>query len=390
MSLLDTCFSVDNLHKSFMEIRKNIHFKYNVQNYRLNELKEIAKFREDYKNGVYKLSESRSFKLKERGRERYIQPIAFKDRVVIHAFCSNVLLPKLTPYLIYDNCASLKGMGIDQQLNRFEVFLKKYYKQYGTNEGYVLHIDFKKYFDNIRHDKIVELIKEKILDEEVIEFLQFVLKNNEVDVSFLSDEQYKEYINRPFNSLEYHQINFEKTGEKMMSKSIGIGNEISQIIGVFYPYKIDNYIKIVKGFKYYGRYMDDLIIIYHNKQELQNLLEDIKQIADGLGIYINNNKTYIQKLNKPIVFLKTYFLLTKTGKVIKWKNSGTFVRERKKLKKLKVKMLNGNISYKDIENQYRGWRGTVTRKGYKNHRQVARMDKLYNELFITPFIEGNI
>lgn len=43
-----------------------------------------------------------------------------------------------------------------------------------------------------------------------------------------------------------------------MRKSVGIGSQISQISGVYYPTRIDNYCKIVKGMKYYGRYMDKL------------------------------------------------------------------------------------------------------------------------------------
>lgn len=127
--------------------------------------------------------------------------------------------------------------------------------------------------------------------------------------------------------------------------------------------------------------MDDLIIVHNNKEDLLELLEDVTFLASDLGLFINNDKTYIQKLNKPITFLKTHFVLTDTGKVIKWKSKDTFVRERRKLKKFKTKMINGDIEFKDIENQYRSWRGTVTRRGYKNKRQVLKTDELYNSLF---------
>lgn len=387
--LLDTAFSVDSLWESDRQSRKNITFKFEVQNYELNKLREINDFRNRYAKGEFQFTPKKAFRLKERGHERYIQPVAYKDRIVIHSFCQNVLIKELRKYLIHDNCASLKGMGIDQQIKRFEVFLRKYYQRYGTNEGYVLHIDFQKYFDNLRHDKIIELISEKIQDEECIDFLRYILKKNEVDVSFLSDEQYAQCMDMVFNSLKYQQMQFDKTGEKMMPKSVGIGNEVSQIIGVFYPYKIDNYVKIVKGMKYYGRYMDDSIVVHNDRQELECLLEEIRVIAKDLGIFISEKKTYIQKLTKPVLFLKTKFVLTETGKVIKWKCHDTFIRERRKLKKLQEKMVNGEIPYKDIENQYRSWRGTVTRKGYKNYRQVHRMDILYNELFIKPFIRGD-
>ena len=93
--------------------------------------------------------------------------------------------------------------------------------------------------------------------------------------------------------------------------------------------------------------------------------------------------------------MKTIYVLTDTGKVIMRKHKDTFHRERIKLKKLAKKLETNEITYKQIENQYKGWRGSImrTRKGtkklmYKNQKQIAAMDKLYNELFILPFIRG--
>ena len=54
-----------------------------------------------------------------------------------------------------------------------------------------------------------------------------------------------------------------------MSKSIDIGDQLSQVIGICYPHSIDNYIKYVRGQKFYGRYMDDWYIMnwsYVNKK----------------------------------------------------------------------------------------------------------------------------
>ena len=54
-----------------------------------------------------------------------------------------------------------------------------------------------------------------------------------------------------YNALEHAQIDKAKlTGEKYMRKSVGIASQISQISGVYYPTRIDNYCKIVKGMKY--------------------------------------------------------------------------------------------------------------------------------------------
>ena len=391
MSLLDTCFSTEHLHDSFMEIRKSIHFKYNVQNYRINELQEILKFQSAYENGEFAFSKSRPFRMRERGHERLIHPIVFRDRVVIHAFCKYVLIAKLLPYLIYDNCASLEGKGIDKAQDRFRVHLKRYYLENKTNEGYILQIDCRKYFDNLRHDEIIKSMAEKLTEEE-IDFLKLILKENEIDASNMTDEECEACINGVYDSLKHRSTSSK---EKMIPKSIGIGSEASQTIGLFYLHRIDNYIKIVRGFKYYARYMDDSYVIHKDKQVLKELLEELKILYKEIGLEVNEKKTQIFRIDKPITFLKTIYILTDTGKVIMRKHKDTFHRERIKLKKLKKKAEAGEITYKSIEEQYRSWRGTIMRKRkgtkklmYKNQKQIASMDKLYNELFILPFIRG--
>ena len=394
MSLLDTCFSTEHLHDSFMEIRKSIHFKYNVQNYRINELQEILKFQSAYENGEFAFSKSRPFRMRERGHERLIHPIIFRDRVVIHAFCKYVLIPKLLPYLIYDNCASLEGKGIEKAQDRFRVHLKKFFFENKTNEGYILQIDCRKYFDNLRHDVIIETMSEKLTEEE-LDFLKLILKENEIDVSGMTDQEADRCMNGLFDSLDYASKYYPQSGERMLPKSIGIGSEASQTIGLYYLRRIDNYIKIVKGFKYYARYMDDSYVIHKDKQVLKELLEELKILYKEIGLEVNEKKTQIFRIDRPVTFLKTIYILTDTGKVIMRKHKDTFHRERIKLKKLKKKAEAGEITYKSIEEQYRSWRGTIMRKRkgtkklmYKNQKQIASMDKLYNELFILPFIRG--
>ena len=59
------------------------------------------------------------------------------------------------------------------------------------------------------------------------------------------------------------------TGERMMKKHLNIGDQVAQTAGIAYPIPIDNYIKIVKGMKFYARYMDDSYIIHESKEYLQ-------------------------------------------------------------------------------------------------------------------------
>ena len=93
-------------------------------------------------------------------------------------------------------------------------------------------------------------------------------------------------------------------------------------------------------------------------------------------------------MSKPFTFLKVRYMFTDTGKLIKRINKETVKRERRKLKKLRKKLDNGEIDYKDIETSYKSWRGNL--KHYSSYHTLKNMDNLYNELFITQFIERGI
>ena len=186
---------------------------------------------------------------------------------------------------LHDNCASIKGRGISQQRKRFEIRLHKYYQLYG-NDGYILFGDFSKFYDNIIHEIAKRELLKLFNDDEFIDWLlTLIFKGFQIDVSYMSDEEYETCMIDTFNKLEYRNIPKEKlTGEKWMEKSVNIGDQLSQVIGIYYPYPIDNYVKYVRQQKFYGRYMDDWYIMNPSKEELENLLENVCKIAAELGI----------------------------------------------------------------------------------------------------------
>ena len=183
-----------------------------------------------------------------------------------------------------------------------------------------------------------------------------------------------------FNKLEYRNIPKEKlTGEKWMEKSVNIGDQLSQVIGIYYPYPIDNYVKYVRQQKFYGRYMDDWYIMNPSKEELENLLENVCKIAAELGIHINRKKTRIVKISSKYKFLQIKYTLTDTGKVIKRINPDRVTAMRRKLKKLAVKVENEEADYDNVENMFRGWMGGH----YKllSREQRKNLIQLYEDLF---------
>lgn len=331
------------LHEAYLQCKKGVEWKESVQRYGMYELLNIAELSESLKNHTYRQKPFYEFDINERGKKRHIKSLHISDRVLQRALCDNILTPVTKKYLIYDNGASVKGKGIEFTRKRLQAHLEKYYRRYGR-DGYVLQIDFSKYFDNIDHKQVLRLFAKHINDAETMQLFTELIAT------------------------------FGDGG-----KGVGIGSQISQIIGIYYPTEIDNYCKIVKGCKYYGRYMDDTYIIHPDKDFLKTLLKEIEEICGRLGIVINKKKTQIIKLSQGFTFLKIRYIYGEHGKIIKIPCRNSITRERRKLKKLKNFSLAGRITPEEIREQYKSWRGNLIK--YNAYKSVRSTDALYKSLF---------
>lgn len=387
MKDMESVYDANSLLDAFKKSKKGTAWKESVQRYEMNLLRNINQTQKEMKDGTYEQKDFYEFKLHERGKTRHIKSMHISDRVVQRSVCDNVLVPELSKYLTYDNGASMEGKGIHFARKRMATHLHKFYRKHKSNEGYVLQIDFSKFFDNIVHDGLIKEMRKKIGDKETMSFIEKLIDTFRVDVSYMTDEEYANSINTLYDALQHAQIDKALlTGEKYMRKSVGIGSQISQISGVYYPTRIDNYCKIVRGMKYYGRYMDDIYIIHEDKEFLKGLLNDIRGICDELGLFINPKKTQIVKLSHGFTFLKIKYSLTETGKVIQRISKDSVLREKRKLKKLRGLLEEGKVSFADVRCSYASWRGGVAH--YGSHTILQNMDKFFDELFIKPLLEG--
>ena len=329
---------------------------------------------------TYKTLPGSEFTLCERGKIRHIHGGRIRDRVVRHALCDEVIGPCTKPYLIHNNGASQKGKGVSFARAQFEKDLHNYWLKNGNNDGYIGFKDLSKFYDNIRHDKIKELLY-PVVPEENWWLLDEILHNMEVDVSYMSDEEYANCMETKFDSVDYYaKVLFsERTGKRMMAKSVNIGDQLSQDIGVFFPHKIDNYVKIVRGIKCYGRYMDDMYFICKTREEALSVSDGIDEQAAKYGLFINKHKTRIVKLSGNFKYLQVKYTLTETGRVMKRINPKSVSRERRKLKAYKRLLDKGIIPMEDIEQAYRSWMGDYTR--IMSKRQVRHMKELFKGLF---------
>lgn len=357
---------------------KDSKWKPSVQSFNLNYLVEVNRAKNEIENETYKTSKTSRFIIHERGKTRVISGNTVIDRTVRHYLCDEILMPQIKPKLIYDNGSSIKGKGVDFTRKRLRTHLHRFYRKYG-NKGYILIGDFTKFYDNIKHDKAYQML-EGYVDDTWKKVLQDIFDSFKVDVSFLSDEQYSKCMDMIFNSLKYEAIDDRfKTGEKFMNKSVKIGDQTSQILGIYYPHRIDNYVKIVRGMKFYARYTDDFYIMSPSKEELWDILENIKNICKEYGIFLNEKKTVIVRLDKKFHFLQNSYQLTDSGHIIEKLNKKRLVAMRRKLKKFRRKLDGGEITYEAIEQVYKSWIGGY--KKYLSKRQLLNLEKLFNTLF---------
>lgn len=380
MSYEDILCDANNLYKAYKASVKGSKWKESTQKFMLNFLRHIFQIQNDLKYRTLTNGTPDEFTLSERGRVRPITSIPIKDRIIRHVLCDEILLPKVQNKIIYDNGASIKGRGISHSRKRFEVHLKKYFREYG-NDGYILFGDFSKFYDNIIHSSVKRELMNLVNNDEFIAWLlDIIFDGFKIDVSYMTDEEFSDCLLDTFNKLEYRKIpkSLHK-GEKIMEKSVNIGDQISQIIGIYYPYRIDNYVKYVRGQKYYGRYMDDWYVMNHSKEELLDILEKIRLIANELGIHINEKKTRIVKIRGPYRYLQIKYSLTNSGRITKRINPKRVTAMRRKLKKLTVKVKNGDVIYENVENMFKSWMGGFYKLLSKQQR--ANLICLYEELF---------
>lgn len=367
-------FDGNLLYESFQRAKQGSEWKPQVQRFEMNYLIELSNLQRELESGDYTFQSSVEFTLHERGKKRRITGEQIKDRVSKHGLCDEILTPAVRKYLIYDNGASVKGKGIDFTRKRLLTHLRKYYQTHHTNDGYILLIDFSKYYDNIRHDRLMEQFEKYIKDEKALDFLRKVIDRSKVDVSYMTDEEYSGCMDTVFNSLDYQEVDKSLlTGEKYMYKHLNIGDQVAQIAGIIYPIPIDNYVKIVKGVKFYGRYMDDSYAIHESKKFLEELLQGIMEIPKELGITVNTRKTGICKLSSLWRFLQVQYSLTDTGRVIQKINPKRLTTMRRKMKKLVY-----ILPEKEFDDWFNSW--------FQNHyrimskQQRVNMNTLHNQL----------
>lgn len=267
--------SMENLQLADAIARKGKAKQFGIIVHDKNKDNNILQLQQALLNHSYKTSAYSTFKICEPKEREIFRLPYYPDRITHHAIM-NILEPVFVKTFTADTYSCIKGRGIHAAANGVRKALIDI-----PDTAYCLKLDIKKFYPNINHRILKQLLRRKFKDAELLNLLDGIIDS---------------------------------------APGLPIGNYLSQYFANFYLTYFDHWLKEVKQVKYYFRYADDLVILSHSKEHLHNLFADIKQyLAGNLKLQIKHNYQVFPVAARGIdfvgyVFYHTHILLRKSIK----------------------------------------------------------------------------
>lgn len=229
-NLIGLIADIDNLRLAFKKTAAAKKLTYGYLQF--NEFSEanLLALQKELISGTYKMGGYRQFIVKE-PKPRLISALDFKDRLVQHALC-NIISPIFEATLLPNTFACRDNMGTHKGVNFIQSKLR-----HGEYK-YFLKTDYSKFFPSVDRDILLKMIERKITCEKTMKIIREILP---------------------------------PTGS-----GIPIGSLTSQLFANVYGGAVDRFIHFELGYRHWARYMDDIIIL---GDDLNQLRADFEKIA---------------------------------------------------------------------------------------------------------------
>lgn len=334
--IYDEAVTIENIYSMWQIIKKTCKNKKGLFYFSLNLNTNINYIYNLLKNRSYKPGRYHAFMIFE-PKPRLVMSQSIHDKVVNHFVANYFLLPYLENTLINSNVATRKNMGSSYAMKLLKSYFNKILINNKYCEVYCLKIDISKYFYSIDHSILLEKLKKKILDPDVIFLIKTIIYETNSD-----------YVNDAIT--KYNRIYDTNIPLYRMNKGLSIGAMSSQFLAIFYLSDLDHFIKEKLGCKYYIRYMDDFLILDIDKDRLKKYWTLINEEIRKLNL-ITNKKSNIYRSSRGFSFLGYKYVISNNKLKILY-NKKTFYRIKKKLDML---YLNDKVKYKKTLASYYGY-----------------------------------
>lgn len=304
-------YDFQNLYAAYLASRRCKRGTREVVEFELDAGINLIRLQEELRTGVYRISDYYHFTIYD-PKVREIYALHYRDRIVQHSLCDNLLAPYFETHLIYDNSACRKGKGTHFAMNRLNRFLHEHFRSHERN-GWFLKCDIRKFFDSIDHAILKGRLVGIVDDEQTLRFLYQIIDSYEVSPG----------------------------------KGIPMGNQTSQWFALYYLDPLDRLVKEKLRIRHYTRYMDDMILISSSKETLRNARREMEKLLEELKLEFNA-KTQIFQVRAGVEYLGWRFYLSESGAVIRRLKKQSKRRWKRRLKKLEHEHLAGRIEDRQL------------------------------------------
>ena len=259
--------SLENLLEAWKEFIRGKRNKKDVQEFQLNLMDNILELHKDLKTQIYNHGGYKAFKIND-PKPRNIHKASVRDRLLHHAIY-RILYPFFDKTFISDSFSCRNNKGTHKALNRFRSFAYKV-SQNHTKTCWVLKCDIKKFFENINHNMLLNILNRYIPEKKIIWLLERVIRS---------------FSSKPDTGLP-------------------LGNLTSQLLVNIYMNEFDQFMKHKLRVRYYIRYADDFAVMSDNKDWLEQQVLKIKEFLQSkLKLELHPDKIFIKTLASGIDFL---------------------------------------------------------------------------------------
>ena len=312
----------EKLLEAHIKSRKGKGYRKEIILFNLKQEEYIMYLLEKLKNKTYKHGGYTTFYISE-PKVRKIEKSRYIDRIVHRWVVDNFLEPYFVPQFIYSSFACLKNKGMHKSAKYVQEKMQHCKRIWG--EYYILKMDIAKYFDNINKNILLDIIKRKIKDENILWLIKEIL--------------------------------FSQKREK----GLDIENYTSQMFANIYLNEVDQYVKHKLKIKYYCRYLDDSVLMVKTKKEAKEALKKIQIfLKEKLELELNK-KTQILKNKQGVNFCG--YKINEYRMKIRDKGKRKL---KKKIKKLKYEIKIGKITSKEAHKYLAGHLGYIKIADVKN------------------------
>jgi len=292
--------SLEELFEAYASCRKHKRCTASALAFEVDYEHELCRLLKEINCGEWKPGRVAAF-IVDRPVKREILASPFRDRIVHHLLHAK-LNPLFERAFIYDSYSCRTGKGTLLGIRRLERFIRSCSWNH-THPVFVLKIDIRGFFMNISRSRLYALLEA---------FLLARYTNSDLPVVLALVQ--KVVFHDPVSHCVIRGRRSDWTGlpdDKSMFRSkpgygLPIGNLTSQVFANFYLNGFDHFMKHDLGLRWYGRYVDDMVVVHHNRQFLDSLIPVARDwLLRERSLVLHPQKTRVLNVRDGVPWLGT-------------------------------------------------------------------------------------